>query len=543
MELMELRKYQTEAVETIDGGWPLYPRQILTSFTGSGKTLMGSVLAHKEINAGGRVLWLCNRSELVRQAVDALEEEAEAAVGVEQAEQKSEGEPVVVGCVPSMVRRLGDQGFTMVIADECHFLPSESYSRVVNHYVGLPNEINNGVFPARAKLLGLTATPGREDKKELGIYFDRIGYQYGIPEGIRDQWIPPIRYERLDVAIDVDGVRTVEGEFDANQLAERLHPVFEEVVKVLADKLKSGHKTIIFVPLIEQSKILAGRLAERGIHAIHVDGGTPDVDRILDNFRVTEPKSEGSVDCLVNSQLVSFGVDLPCTDTLVFLKPVKSKVWYQQALGRGIRMYPGKEYLRVLDFVWLSAKGELMTPFSLTVGAHAAEEAERIAKENPEVGYAEAVEQATAMVEHRSYIAEFEHAILVARNKKERFPVLLDARMYAVLSGDKELALYEPGFGWERGKPTEKQLAALDRFKIDRRTVETQGYASKLLGRLIVMKNSNKPTAKGLYWLARMGVADPWKYSREEADRMIQEQKEQWAAARERRQLWSAQRR
>src|SRR4029453_12553515 len=109
---MTPRPYQVEAIETIDSGWALFPRQILTSDTGSGKTYMGSVLAANEGRRGGRVLWLCNRNELVRQAVGALEEVTEAAVGVEQAEQKSEGEPVVGGCGPCRVRRLGDPGST-----------------------------------------------------------------------------------------------------------------------------------------------------------------------------------------------------------------------------------------------------------------------------------------------------------------------------------------------------------------------------------------------------------------------------------------------
>jgi len=538
---MEMRPYQKEAVDTIYKGWPEYPRQILSSFTGSGKTYMGSELAKRELIGGGSVLWLCNRNELVRQAVGALTAACGLEPEVDRAESRSENGVLVVGSVPSMINRLGDQPYTMVVADECHFLPSDSYSRVVSHYVGQPSAINEG-GTAKAKLLGLSATPGREDKKELGIWFDRIGYQYGIPEGIRDQWIPPIKYERLDVAIDMEGVKTVDGEFDASQVAARVHPVFEKVVKVLAEKLKGNHKTLIFVPLVEQSKLLASRLEQEGIKVRHVDGETDDIEHILDNFRTSGSDEVSAVNCLVNSQLLSFGTDLPNIDTLVFLKPVKSKVWYQQALGRGLRVWEGKEYLRVLDFVWLSTKGELMTPFTLTVGAEAAAEAEKLSKENPDISYGEAVSQGEAVTVQRSFIAELELAILQARNMKAKFPVLMDAKMYAFLAGDQPLAQYEPGFGWERNKPSVRQLQALERFRIDPRTVPSMGFANRLINKLVAMKTGNRPTAKQLYWLARIGVKEGWRYSRELADQMIEQQKAKWQEAKERRQYWASQR-
>ena len=159
---MQLRSYQREAVTAVHREWDEGRlRTLLKQATGTGKTVEFSEITKDQVEKGERVLQLAHREELLTQASDKLKALTGLDTVLEKAGSSSFGSfiPVTVGSVQSMAqpKRLEQfpaDYFKTIIVDEAHHAMSDSYQRVLKH------------FP-EAKVLGVTATPDRGDKKNL----------------------------------------------------------------------------------------------------------------------------------------------------------------------------------------------------------------------------------------------------------------------------------------------------------------------------------------------------------------------------------------
>jgi superfamily II DNA or RNA helicase len=98
---------------------------------------------------------------------------------------------------------------------------------------------------------------------------------------------------------------------------------------------------------------------QRGIAAEHVDGQSPDRTERLARF------SRGETTLLSNAMLLTEGYDEPSIDCVVCLRPTKVRGLYSQIVGRGTRLYPGKDHLLLLDFLWLTEEHNLIRPANL----------------------------------------------------------------------------------------------------------------------------------------------------------------------------------
>lgn len=173
---MELRPYQIEAKDAVLGEWNQGHRKTLLVLpTGTGKTVVFSVVVDERIKDGGRALILAHRGELLDQAADKLMQTCGLHSALEKAECSSLGSsvPVTVGSVQSLCqdKRLDAfpaDYFTDIIVDEAHHCLSDSYQKVLNH------------FPS-ANILGVTATPDRGDQRNLGSFFDSKAYELRFP--------------------------------------------------------------------------------------------------------------------------------------------------------------------------------------------------------------------------------------------------------------------------------------------------------------------------------------------------------------------------
>ena len=201
---MNLRPYQNRALDAIDSAFAEVNSALIVMATGTGKTIVMSALADREIRRGGRVLILAHRAELINQAVDKLHRATGIAAGIEMADLCSDTDVetppymVVVGSVQSMCRptrlaRFHHDDFTLVMIDECHHALADTYRSVVNHF-------------STAKLLGVTATPDRGDLRSLGEVFEKIAFEYSIVEAIKDGYLSPIRAQTIPLRIDLTSV-------------------------------------------------------------------------------------------------------------------------------------------------------------------------------------------------------------------------------------------------------------------------------------------------------------------------------------------------
>lgn len=462
--------------------------------TGCGKTVVFCTVAKDVVDRGGRVLILAHRGELLQQAADKLRAATGLGCAVEKAEETSMGSwfRVTVGSVQTMMResrlaRFPPDYFDAIVVDEAHHALSDGYRAVLGH------------FPS-AKVLGVTATADRGDKRDLGQLFESVAYEYTLPTAIREGYLCPIKAQTVPLSIDLAGVKVSAGDFSAGDLGTALDPYLEGIADEMLAAGCMQRKTVVFLPLVATSKKFAAALGRRGLDAMEVDGESEDRAETLARFDAAGP---GAVLC--NSMLLTEGWDCPSVDCVVVLRPTKVRSLYVQMVGRGTRLSPatGKTELLVLDFLWMTERHELCRPAHLVAGspevaARMAEIAEQ-AGGPVDLGVVEAQAAGDVVRQREEALAE-ELASMRKRRRKLVDPVQFEMSIQA-----EDLAGWEPAFPAELEPPTDRQLAALERFGIFPDEVACKGKASLLLERLDKRRLEGLTTPKQIRCLERYG--------------------------------------
>ena len=473
---------------TVDGD----NRYLLSDFTithNCGKTIVFSALTQEQVKKDHRVLIMAHRGELLSQAADKLKMLTGLDAAFEQGENRSLGSffPVTVGSVQSLCqeKRLSmfpQDYFQDIIVDEAHHALSESYQRVLAH------------FPD-ANVLGVTATPDRGDKQTLGTFFDSQAYEYSMSRAIREGYLSPVKARMIPLQVDISKAGISGGDYNAADIGCALEPYLHQIAGEMARYCR-GRKTVVFLPLIATSQKFCRMLNDVGMRAAEVNGMSDDRSKILAEFE------NGMYDVLCNSMLLTEGWDCPAVDCIVILRPTKVRSLYQQMVGRGMRLFPGKENLLLLDFLWLTERHDLCRPSALIAkDANIAAMMDENLRNDEEVDILEAEEDA-----ERDVLREREEALArelaAMRSKKKK---LVDPIHYALSIAAEDLTSYAPTFPWEMGPPSEKQLAFLENRGILPDTVENAGLASLLIDRLKRRQEEGLATPKQIRCLERYG--------------------------------------
>ena len=505
--MMQLRPYQSEAVTAIRREWSEgKQRTLLVLPTGGGKTVVMSKVAEGAVRDGGRVLIMAHRGELLTQAADKLRMVTGLESAIEKADSTSLGSmfPVTVGSVQSLCRerrlaRFPSDYFDTIMVDEAHHCLADSYQHVLSH------------FPS-AKVLGVTATPDKLLKKQMGKYFDSLAYEYTMRQAVRDKYLCPIKAQMIPLELDLSKVRIAEGDYRADDIGCALEPYLEHIAGEMLNYCK-GRKTVVFLPLVSTSQKFCEMLKRRGFRAAEVNGESPDRAQILEDF------DNGRYDVLTNSMLLTEGWDCPSVDCIINLRPTKVRSLYQQIIGRGLRLSPGKEYLLVLDFLWLTERHDLCRPSCLVCKDDA--ESAKVDKQIQENPAAVDLMEAEEKVE-RDAIAEREKSLAMQlaemRSRKRK---LVDPLQFALSIAAEDLADYSPTFAWEMAPPTQKQLDFLEKRGIYASGVENMGKASVLIDRLMQRQQEGLSTPKQIRLLERYGFRYVGTWSFEAASRII----------------------
>jgi superfamily II DNA or RNA helicase len=286
---------------------------------------------------GMRAWFLVHRVELLEQSVDTFVEAADIHTGVIAAGFPSTPiAPVQVCSIGSLARRLEQYAPPdLVVFDECHHIASESWSKLA---AALP-----GAFH-----IGLTATPQRLDRQGLKRYFDELVIGPTTAELIAAGHLCPyVLYAPTADGPTLDGVKTTAGDFNKSQLAKVMDgsTIVGDAVESYVTACTPATRALVFVWSIDASKKLAQRFRDDGIVAEHLDGDTPagDRKRIMAAFRA------GDVKVICNVDLFGEGLDVPGVDAVFLLRPTQSLSLYLQQVGRGLRMSPGKESVKIFD--------------------------------------------------------------------------------------------------------------------------------------------------------------------------------------------------
>lgn len=503
---MELRPYQQEAKDAIFDQWEKVDKTLLVLPTGCGKTIVFAKVTEECVRRGCRVLILAHRGELLQQAVDKIAKATKLGCATEKADETCLGSwfRITVGSVQTMMRekrlaRFPEDYFDTIIIDEAHHCISDSYQRVLQH------------FP-EAKILGVTATPDRGDMKNLGQVFDSLAYEYTLPKAIKEGYLSPIKALTIPLKLDLSGVGIQSGDFKSGDIATALDPYLQQI----AEEMKNycmDRKTVVFLPLVKTSQKFRDILNEQGFKAAEVNGESKDRAEILNAF------DRGEYNVLCNSMLLTEGWDCPSVDCIVVLRPTKVRSLYSQMVGRGTRLYPDKDHLLLLDFLWHTERHELCHPASLICQD---EEVARVMTANIEsagcpIDIEEAEKQASEDV-----VAQREESLAKQlQEMRQRKKRLVDPLQFEMSIQAEDLAGYVPAFGWEMAPPSEKQIKTLEKLGILPDAVDNAGKATKLLERLDKRKQEGLTTPKQIRFLEGRGFLHVGTWQFDTAKRLI----------------------
>jgi superfamily II DNA or RNA helicase len=463
-----LRPYQEERIAQARALLADNRSTLIVMATGTGKTRVFGELAAAW---PGRVLVLAHRRELIDQAHGRIFELTGELVGIERADQRSHGERIVVASKdtlhPDRLREtFAEDAFGLVIIDEAHHAVAKTYTAITD-YLG------------DAKIVGVTATPDRQDEAALGRLFETVCEPYDILDGINDGYLCPIvgRLERLP-SFDLRGVKAngPGGDYGDGQLGKELQRN-DETLKAICEKTleHAGERPFIqFFPTVETAHLAAATLNTlRPGCARSVDGTTPDDER----YRTTTAFREGRLQGVANCGVFTEGADFPRATVCVIARVTKSRALYAQMVGRVTRLFPGKTECIVVDFVGASDIHGLMCPEDLLGGRYDDDVIEE-AKKRPEGAAHERLAAAQAAIAGRHAEAARIAAARAARTASGTFdpfkalgvrePSAAAARYASPLSDKQRAMLVKAGFA-EPDKLSRQQASAVIGKLMDRR--------------------------------------------------------------------------
>ncbi|UZH09089.1 MULTISPECIES: DEAD/DEAH box helicase [unclassified Halomonas] len=353
----QLRPYQQEAVKRVVVHFRASSDPALVVLpTGSGKSLVIAELARL---ARGRVLVLAHVRELVEQNHAKYQAYGlEADIFSAGLKRKEASRQVVFGSVQSVVRNLAsfnDANFTLLVIDESHRISlneDASYRQVIEHL----RQHN-----PQLKILGLTATPYR-----LGQGFIYYRHHHGMVRGSEESFFrdcvfeQPLRLmvkqgylaepKRLDMAIegyDFSALRpSSSGLFQEQELnrvvaGSRATP---GIIGQIVERALERQGVMIFAATVAHAEEIMAYLPRE--EAALITGATPSQERtaLIDAFKARQLKY------LVNVAVLTTGFDAPHVDLIAILRPTESVSLYQQMVGRGLRLSPGKSDCLILDY-------------------------------------------------------------------------------------------------------------------------------------------------------------------------------------------------
>lgn len=511
MGAVDLRPYQEEARRAVEREWDEgRAKTLLVLPTGCGKTIVFAMVAKDVVDGGGRVLVLAHRGELLDQAADKIGKATGLGCSVEKAERTSVGEwfRVTVGSVQTMMRpsrldRFPRDWFDAIIVDEAHHALSASYQAVLDWFDA-------------ADVLGVTATPDRGDRRDLGAYFDSIAYEYTLPRAIKEGYLCPIKAQTVPLAIDLAAVRTQSGDYSAGDLGTALDPYLERIADEMLAAGCAERKTVVFLPLVKTSQKFRGILEAKGFRAMEVNGESADRAETLAAF---DEAGGGAVLC--NSMLLTEGWDCPSVDCVVVLRPTKVRSLYCQMVGRGTRLSPetGKTELLLLDFLWHVERHELCRP------AHLIAESEDVARAMTErleqAGCPEDLEEVEREAA-KDVVEERERALaeqLESMRKRKR--KLVDPLQFEMSIASEDLTGYVPQFAWEMAPASDAQKEALEKAGICPDEIGCAGKASLLMDKIAKRRAEGLATPKQIRQLEGRGFRRVGEWTMDQASALI----------------------
>ena len=328
-------------------------RNLLVAATGTGKTVMAALDYRRlgQLHGGQpRLLFVAHRRQLLQQALRTFRQILRdpqfgemLAGSLQPASYEHLFATVQSLQSRQLVTGLGEDYWQIVVVDECHHIAAQSFEQLMQQL-------------RPRYLLGLTATPERSDGKSILGHFDNRpdgspAAQLRLWHALDLQLLAPFEYYACDDETDYrdipwrrpDETLALDNLLTGNTV--RARAVIEAWHTLVAEPARC--KALAFCVSIAHAHFMAAEFARHGLNSEVVTGQTPLRERLRCQHRL----ERGELHVLVTVDLYNEGVDLPYADTLLLLRPTQSVTLFLQQIGRGLRLYPGKESCLILDFV------------------------------------------------------------------------------------------------------------------------------------------------------------------------------------------------
>lgn len=387
---MKPRFYQQIAVQkTIEKLACGDDRVLLTLATGTGKTYIAFQIVYRLFqskwnrdgsNRRPKILFLADRNVLKDQAYNTFNPIEKDCVEVNgKVIKKRNGEVPIAGNVFFAIYQSLSSGnnrdvteeemddnameyykqypknfFDLIVIDECHrgsANDESSWRDILTHF-------------GSAAHLGLTATPKRDDNGDTYKYFGDPIYEYSLKDGINDGFLTPYKVKRIQTNIDeyrFDPNDIVEGELEKQivtleqfEKSVVIPKRTELVAKTIVDNINPMDKTIIFC--VNQKHALDMKVSidkfksvKDNNYCVRVTSDEGDIGRsFLEDFQNND---RDIPTILTSSKMLTTGVDAKNVRNIILTAPIKSMTEFKQIIGRGTRVFDGKDFFTIIDFV------------------------------------------------------------------------------------------------------------------------------------------------------------------------------------------------
>lgn len=330
-------------------------KALLISATGTGKTYL-SAFAVKKANPK-RLLFLAHREQIFKQACKTFAKIIpDIQYGILSANHKDFHKPYLFATINMLSKeenltQFAPTHFDYIIIDETHRAGASSYLKILNYF-------------QPQFLLGMTATPERTDGFDIYQLFNHnIAYEIRLNQAMQENLLCPFHYFGItDITVDNQEINDKSSFNDLTTDARVTHIINQSQYYGFSGERLRG---LIFCSQIEEAQILSQKFNERGFNTIALSGKDSQETRTNAIHKLEQKERSTGLDYIFTVDIMNEGIDIPAINQIIMLRPTKSAIIFVQQLGRGLRKYPQKDYVVILDFIG-NYQNNFMIPIALS---------------------------------------------------------------------------------------------------------------------------------------------------------------------------------
>ncbi|WP_298807401.1 DUF3427 domain-containing protein [uncultured Psychrobacter sp.] len=330
-------------------------KALLISATGTGKTYLSTFDA-LNVNPK-RLLFIVHRANIAKKALQTYQTifKNDKTFGLYSGQAMDSESDYIFSTIQTLSRenhlaKFAPDTFDYIVIDETHRASASSYRKILDHFTP-------------KFLLGMTATPERTDDSDVFEIFDHnIAYEIRLQKALEMDILAPFHYYGVtDLSIDGESID------DASMLnllirEDRVKHILHYIDRYGCDN--GDVRGLVFCSNIQECKALAEIFNVHGLPSIALTGENSEEQRDLAIERLESCNPVDKLDYIFSVGIFNEGIDIPCINQIVMLRPTESAIIFVQQLGRGLRKAQNKDYLTVIDFIG-NYKNNFMVPIAL----------------------------------------------------------------------------------------------------------------------------------------------------------------------------------